>query len=654
DYTIDLSFTNATVDMDFYPQHLPPPEGYFQGVFETNALPTNFQGPDEPRLPVPNSNTCTRLVLVPQTGYQFTGWSGSVTATANPLVIFMDDNKNIQANLTPVSLKDFTATQMADGYESPGLLVVHAQLSYPVDRSFLSLRWRPTLPAGWKLVDASCPYQYVIQNGVIENGEVVWTGGPLNNNPVAFNFMVEVPVGETGLREIPGEITYTISGTPDPISGSLYPNVLRVSNRESASVHLSIPITPRMEEAPLNLAEALGTMTLPYTRVSSYSLTVTLSPPEVVAAGAKWKLSVDDEWRESGVVYTNLPVGLHAIEFKPVPGWVIPSYDRLHTISTAGSASMGVSYQRAGEPTLSVSAENGFINTEFNRLPLEDRPLFISFSSAQGRWITNFFSTWQLLHKTNFWGEFMAVSLTGYQFGGWSGSLTGSRNPSWIQFDGDVDITAQFKPVSLTAFTATQMADFYYAPGILVVYAQLSYPIDRELASLSWRPVLPTNWRLIDVTGLYSDAPILDNDAIVVAGTPVDLNPVFFNMMIQVPAGETGMKEILGEITYTLHGTGEPSTGFLTPNPLQINGQVAPEFQLSVSLDSSLPVLEVRGQPGMSLVLQKTLDLVQPYYWQTLSVLTLTNSFQSYTDTQSITNQPGRLYRAVLYVKPGN
>jgi hypothetical protein len=84
DYTIDLSFTNATVDMDFYPNNLPPPEGYYRGMFVTNALTTHSQGPAEYRLPVPNSNTWARLVAVPQTVYQFTGWNVEREHHRNP------------------------------------------------------------------------------------------------------------------------------------------------------------------------------------------------------------------------------------------------------------------------------------------------------------------------------------------------------------------------------------------------------------------------------------------------------------------------------------------------------------------------------------------------------------------------------------------
>jgi uncharacterized repeat protein (TIGR02543 family) len=46
------------------------------------------------------------LTATPITGYQFTGWSGDVSSTTNPLTVTMDGNKNITANFTAIPNPD--------------------------------------------------------------------------------------------------------------------------------------------------------------------------------------------------------------------------------------------------------------------------------------------------------------------------------------------------------------------------------------------------------------------------------------------------------------------------------------------------------------------------------------------------------------------
>ncbi len=54
------------------------------------------------------------------------------------------------------------------------------------------------------------------------------------------------------------------------------------------------------------------------------SLTVTLSPPEAVAAGARWKVDGGD-WQQSGTTVEGLCVlGEHTVQFESIPGWVAP------------------------------------------------------------------------------------------------------------------------------------------------------------------------------------------------------------------------------------------------------------------------------------------------------------------------------------------
>ena len=67
------------------------------------------------------------------------------------------------------------------------------------------------------------------------------------------------------------------------------------------------------------------------------AITVTLQPPEAVAAGARWRLAGDKDWRESGVACEDLTPGLYVFEFKSVEGWITPDDDRPVWIPVEGS-----------------------------------------------------------------------------------------------------------------------------------------------------------------------------------------------------------------------------------------------------------------------------------------------------------------------------
>ena len=53
-------------------------------------------------------------------------------------------------------------------------------------------------------------------------------------------------------------------------------------------------------------------------------VTVKITPLDAVKAGAKWRLSSQTDWRNSGESLKGLKTGEHFIQFKPVKGWQIP------------------------------------------------------------------------------------------------------------------------------------------------------------------------------------------------------------------------------------------------------------------------------------------------------------------------------------------
>ena len=52
-----------------------------------------------------NSNSSVTIKATPANGYEFTGWSGNVTGSTNPLTLTVNGNKNITANFAEIKLQ---------------------------------------------------------------------------------------------------------------------------------------------------------------------------------------------------------------------------------------------------------------------------------------------------------------------------------------------------------------------------------------------------------------------------------------------------------------------------------------------------------------------------------------------------------------------
>jgi len=72
-----------------------PPSSYTLTVNAANG--TVAKTPD---LTSYSSGTSVQLTATPASGYTFTGWSGDITSTANPVTVTMNSNKTITANFT--------------------------------------------------------------------------------------------------------------------------------------------------------------------------------------------------------------------------------------------------------------------------------------------------------------------------------------------------------------------------------------------------------------------------------------------------------------------------------------------------------------------------------------------------------------------------
>jgi hypothetical protein len=246
-----------------------------------------------------------------------------------------------------------------------------------------------------------------------------------------------------------------------------------------------------------------------------------------------------------------------------------------------------------------------------------------------------------------------ALAYPGYQFVGWSGDLSSMRNPITLVMNGPKSIRANFSRV-FGSYIATQAADCYYSPGPLVLHGQVSYPIGQQMQSLQWRPALPEGWQLVAASGLGH--PEIQKGDILFTG-PLGYNPIQFNMIIDVPGGQTGPKLIQGEIKYCIEGVtnaiSRPATGPASFSQLILPWEESPAAQLWFDATMTQPLLRIRGIVGKTYTIQLSPgfypDTSSSPFWWSLTDLTLTNSIQSWLDeSSSFTNRSTGFYRAIL------
>ena len=69
-------------------------------TYKLNVTATNGTVTKNPDMAVYKSGATVQLTATPNSGYTFTSWSGNVTSSDNPLLIKMEENKNIPANFS--------------------------------------------------------------------------------------------------------------------------------------------------------------------------------------------------------------------------------------------------------------------------------------------------------------------------------------------------------------------------------------------------------------------------------------------------------------------------------------------------------------------------------------------------------------------------
>ena len=382
---------------------------------------------------------------------------------------------------------------------------------------------------------------------------------------------------------------------------------------------------------------------------------VNLSPPEAVAAGAGWRLLGEEAWRDSGVSYSDILPGSYFLEYRTIAGWRAPERDLPLQAEVSTSHNLFASYAVIPLHPVEVTATaGGFVVEEVWNPMLFDalRPP----SSLDGPTGRN--AEWQRdlrqgprsrpmpANNTGWRVRLRALAFPGYEFLGWSGEASGTRNPLTLVVQRPWRIQAHFaRP--LTSRRLTFRAERCASPGVALIHGQFSFPAGERLDVLRCRPALPAGWRIVSVDGL--GGPEVQGSDVVFGGL-LGQNPVQFNLGVEVPAGESGPRTLAGEVEFRLAGEGETTVRPIEALTVAVEPSVG--AQLSLELAGGKPLLTVHGVVGYTYTLEQTPLFLGPQQgrqmWAYLGDVTLTNATQVFADPFPLAPSGGVFYRATV------
>ena len=376
------------------------------------------------------AGTNMELTATPTNGYQFTGWSGNIVSTANPLTFTMNSPSTITANFSA------SPTTIAFGSNVPGQITVSGSGcpagTYTVPANIV---WTNGTTCG---VAVTSPYGGPDTRWVFAN----WTDGSTSNprsitaSPGATYTLAFTPehklvrtiVGQGTVSGVDGFYAagsnlqlsaapasgYSFSGWSGSASGAANPLALTMDGPKTVTATFAGAQAGIRFEANVGVPFSVagsgcpgGTYTAPatVTWTNGVNCTVTVLPPDM-GADTRWTFS---KWADG-------PTGaVRGITASPGAVYtIVIAVDYRLTRSISGSGS--------------ISGSDGWY--------------------AAG-------STLQLT----------ASPTPGHQFTSWSGAASGAANPLSVVMNGPKTVIANFTPVASGVRIETNLAVVFYVAG---------------------------------------------------------------------------------------------------------------------------------------------------------------------------------------------
>ena len=341
-----------------------------------------------------DSNATVQLTATPATGYQFIGWSGDLSGSANPVTVTMNANKTITANF---SMKAFTLNINA----SNGFVTKNPNLSAYDSSSAVQLTAIPA--TGYHFTSWS--------------GDVSGTTNPVTvtmdaNKNITANFAIN---------------TYAL--TINATNGTVTQNPNQAVYDSNATVQLTA--TPSTNYHFTGWSGDLIS--------SANPVTVTMNAKKTITAN----FAID-----TYTLTTNATNG--TVAKNPDQS----TYDVNTVVQITATPATGYHFTGwSGNMTGITNPASVTINANKNvtaNFAINTYSLTTNAVNGSVLWNPN-----QALYDSNSTVQLTAVPATGYHFTNWSGDLTGTTNPATVTMSASKTITANF---AIDTYTLTTNA----------------------------------------------------------------------------------------------------------------------------------------------------------------------------------------------------
>ena len=361
------------------------------------------------------AGTVITLSAAPEAGYEFTGWGGDLSGSANPLPVAVNSNMNVTATFSPIGVTTYTLTVDSVG---SGAVALSPPGGVYEAGTFVTLT-------------ATAAFNYKFDNW---SGDISGTTNPITiqmdaNKQVTANF------GETPSQQV--TLTTSVSGTGNVIlnpPGGVYdPGTTVTVTAIAGSVHIFSGWTGDVVDGnnPVTvLMDADKSVTANFTEVTGplYMLTTTLFGSGIVT------LDPPGGVYSEGTVVTLTAIPNGGFLFA---GWAgdLSGFNTPNQITMNSDKSVIAVFTEAQEIyyTLNLTANGGGSFTA--------NPAPSSGSVESGEYLINTTVT------------LSAVPDPGYVFHGWTGDLSGSENPTTIFMSQNRNVSATFIESNTQQFT---------------------------------------------------------------------------------------------------------------------------------------------------------------------------------------------------------
>ena len=344
------------------------------------------------------AGTAMQLTATPQAGYQFAGWSGAATGTANPLTLTMNAPKTVTATFTAMPTGVRFDSNIATGLSVSGAGCPAGAYATPV-----TLTW----PTG-----ASCDIS--VQTPAA-TADARWAFSRWADGPTSATRTITATAGAVYSIVLATEyrLTRTVSG-----SGS----VSGTDGFYAAGSTVQLTATPQSGLVFTGWSGAATGSANPFSMVMDGPKFVTANFGSATV-NVRIEANTASQFTVSG---TSCPAGTYTTP--ATVAWANGTPCAISVISPQGSGQTRWVFSRWADGATanprSITASAGAVYTFVMAAEHQLTRSALSGGSVNGA--DGFYAAGTSLQLT-------ATPQTGYQFAGWSGSATGSANPLMVQ-----------------------------------------------------------------------------------------------------------------------------------------------------------------------------------------------------------------------------